>query len=158
MATHSPLKIPSLYLRQARSQEIAAIKKELEIAGLPTLDISDKMLLFGLYTNEDELIGTGGLELFAETALLRSVSIQASYRNKGYGKYLVRGIETFARNKGVAHLYLLTTTAGSFFESHSYQAVDRATAPEQIRKTAEFAGLCPSSAVFMYKKLVSLGL
>ncbi len=158
MSSSHTFKTPSIYLRQARSHEMDVIKNELGQAGLPTLDISEEVLIFGLYDNEDLLVGTGGLELYPPYALLRSVSVKPSERSKGFGKYLVRGIETFARNKGVEHLYLLTTTAASFFENNGYQVSDRRNAPEAIQSTAEFSALCPSTAILMYKKLVQIGL
>jgi len=158
MSSSHTLKTPSIYLRRAQSHEMDVIKNELKQAGLPTLDILEEVLIFGLYDNEDTLVGTGGLELYPPYALLRSVSVKPSQRSKGFGKYLVRGIETFARNKGVEHLYLLTTTAPGFFENNGYQVSDRQKAPAAVQSTAEFSQLCPSTAILMHKKLVQIGL
>lgn len=158
MASSNTLNAPSIYLRQASAKEMDGIKNELNQAGLPTLDISEKALIFGLYDNEDCLVGTGGLELYRPYALLRSVSVKLSERSRGFGKYLVKGIETFARNKDVEHLYLLTTTAAVFFENNGYQVSDRLKAPASIQATAEFSALCPSTAILMHKKLVRIGL
>jgi amino-acid N-acetyltransferase len=61
--------------------------------------------------------------------------------------------ERYARSKGVTDLYLLTTTAEGFFERLGYRRVVRENAPEAIRQTKEFSGLCSSSAAFMAKVL-----
>ena len=48
---------------------------------------------------------------------------------------------------------LLTTAAEPFFTRHGYRAANRQTAPEAIRRTREFAGLCPASAAYLTKDL-----
>jgi amino-acid N-acetyltransferase len=50
-------------------------------------------------------------------------------------------------------MYLLTTTAETFFERRGYRRVDRIQAPPAIKLTPEFAGLCPASSAFMIKRL-----
>jgi len=50
-------------------------------------------------------------------------------------------------------LYLLTTTAETFFVRCGYEVIDRAAVPEEIRATAEFRDLCPASSLCMKKRL-----
>jgi amino-acid N-acetyltransferase len=50
-------------------------------------------------------------------------------------------------------MYLLTTTAETFFERRGYRRVDRTEAPQAIQTTVEFASLCPASSAFMIKRL-----
>ena len=64
-----------------------------------------------------------------------------------------RGIENYAKAKGVNDLYLLTTTAEHFFIGLGYVYADRTVAPQKIKLTKEFSDLCPDDAVFMRKKL-----
>lgn len=97
--------------------------------------------------------GLVGLEIFGEVALLRSLAVAADAQGKGSGTRLLRHAEDFARAQGVAQVYLLTTTAGSFFSRQGYSAVSRSSAPEAIKATREFAGLCPASSAFMAKAL-----
>jgi amino-acid N-acetyltransferase len=52
---------------------------------------------------------------------------------------------------------LLTQTAEAFFERHGYQVADRDHVPDEIKQSAEFQSLCPSSAICMTKSLLSLG-
>ena len=53
------------------------------------------------------------------------------------------------RLAGIRDAYLLTTTAAPFFSRYGYQAADRATAPDAIAASREFASLCPASAAYM---------
>ena len=59
------------------------------------------------------------------------------------------------RSAGVGDLYLLTTTAASFFTRLGFQPADRATAPAAIRASREFAEACPATAAFMRRSLAS---
>jgi amino-acid N-acetyltransferase len=97
--------------------------------------------------------GIVGLEIHGEVALLRSLAVAAERRGMGYGSALVAAAESHARLRGVQPLYLLTTSAGRFFEHLGYAQVSRESAPEEIRRTREFSALCPSSAAFMLKAL-----
>ena len=53
----------------------------------------------------------GGLELFGDVALLRSLVVSSETRSSGMGTALVRHAESYALSQGVRTLYLLTTTA-----------------------------------------------
>lgn len=101
----------------------------------------------------DTVIGTVALEYGGSDALLRSLSVEANYRNKGIARRLVAFIETEARLQGVKNIYLLTTTAVDFFVKMSYQATQRTLAPKFVQLTSEFISLCPSSATLMKKFL-----
>jgi amino-acid N-acetyltransferase len=48
---------------------------------------------------------------------------------------------------------LLTETAKTFFEREGYSVIDRASAPEPVRTSAEFRTLCPQSATCLSKRL-----
>jgi amino-acid N-acetyltransferase len=66
---------------------------------------------------------------------------------------MVRTAEALARDRGIATLYLLTTTADRYFEALGYAHSPRDQAPPGVRATAQFSGLCPSSSSFMVKRL-----
>jgi amino-acid N-acetyltransferase len=94
-----------------------------------------------------------GLEINGADALLRSLVVCASERRKGLGAVLVRHAESYAASKGVRSIYLLTTTAETFFRQRGYRQIDRTKAPPSIQLTPEFASLCPASSAFMTKSL-----
>ena len=119
---------------------------------LPTEDVSERTKLFVL-EDEQTISGTIAIEYSGAEGLLRSLSVDENKRSKGYGKTLVDFIENFASGEGVKNIYLLTTTAESFFSRNGYITIDRNTVPEFIRQSTEFSSVCPSSAVVMKKTL-----
>jgi len=97
--------------------------------------------------------GLVGLEIYGDVALLRSLVVSPDRRGSGEGSELLKHAEDHARSRGVRSLYLLTTTAEDFFARHGYLRAARETAPDAIRATREFAGLCPASSAFMVRRL-----
>lgn len=126
----------------------------LDACGLPTTDLAANagVQLYGCRI-EGKLAGAVGLERLGRVALLRSLAVTPAERGKGWGQALVASAEDHARVQGIDTLYLLTTTATAFFTALNYSPAERALAPEVIRATPQFAGLCPASATLMSKRL-----
>jgi amino-acid N-acetyltransferase len=129
--------------------EIIRLLKE---NNLPTEDLDEHKKLFAL-VDDTGIIGTGGLELFEDSALLRSVSVKESARGWGYGKVIVSELESLCEEKNITGIYLLTDTAKEFFEKLGYEVLERSSVPSEIRETTEFSQLCPTSAIVMKKVL-----
>jgi amino-acid N-acetyltransferase len=126
----------------------------LESASLPTSDLSDGDMTDFFYAGPSGApIGIVGLQFYGSDALLRSLVVSASHRAQGLGQELVEHAEQHARTRGVATVYLLTTTAEHFFRSRGYVVTPRDSAPPAIRSTPEFASLCPASSAFLSKRL-----
>ena len=143
----------SLTLKIAVSNEERNTAIELlKQSKLPTADIDEDKLLY-LLVDGERVIGTSGLEIFDDCALLRSVSIVKEERGKGHGKFMNEEIENFAKESGINCMYLITTTAEGFFDKQGYCAIKREEAHNAIKQTAEFTSLCPSSAVVMKKRI-----
>jgi amino-acid N-acetyltransferase len=134
-------------------EEQQAVLQHLQTASLPVEDISENVLLYVLKDGRT-IIGTIGMEHDGNTALLRSLSVEHSKRQSGYGEQLVTFLERAAKEKGICAIYLLTTTAASFFERRGYVVINRSEAPAFIGQTSEFASICPSSATLMKKEIV----
>jgi mannose-6-phosphate isomerase-like protein (cupin superfamily) len=60
-----------------------------------------------------------------------------------------------ARSRRIDRLYLLTTTATGFFSKLGFAQTDRASVPEALRATTQFASVCPSSSICMTKGIAS---
>lgn len=119
---------------------------------LPTSDLDETKTLFAFLSNGD-VIGTGGLESFGDCALLRSISVRKDLQKKGMGKFIVGELEKVAWQSGINCLYLLTTTAESFFTNRGYEIIDREAVPIEIKNTSQFSSICPSTAKVMRKIL-----
>jgi amino-acid N-acetyltransferase len=138
----------------AGPQDEAAIKGLLAEYQLPSEDIRpDQLKHFLVLKDQDRLIGVIGLELYENTALLRSLAIREAYRKQGLAGELVERAEQHARASGVETLYLLTDTAERFLVNRGYQKTERSAAPAIIQQTTEFSSLCPLSSVCMTKNL-----
>ncbi len=126
----------------------------LEAEGLPSSDLTESHLKHFFFTGNDGAPSAlVGLEIYGEDGLLRSLVVSSAARTQGLGAALVRHAEDYAASRQVRALYLLTTTAASYFEHRGYRRVDRAQAPPAIQSTREFASLCPASSTFMIKRL-----
>ncbi|MDX1421165.1 MAG: arsenic resistance N-acetyltransferase ArsN2 [Rubricoccaceae bacterium] len=143
-----------MQLLPAQPGDLEAVAALLGAAGLPHDDLSEAHLAHFLLLREgDALAGAVGLEPYGPDALLRSLVVAPRERGRGLGARLVDAAETLAREAGVTRLWLLTETAAPFFAARGYAAAERDRAPEAIRATAEFAALCPDSAVCLAKRI-----
>ncbi len=132
----------------------ASVVSLLAACDLPTADLEPHHFehFFGCGP-VDAPAAIGGVEIHGQVALLRSLAVTTEARGTGCGRRMVAELERHAQAQGVRELYLLTTTAERFFAALGYCEADRHKAPEAIRSTREFAGLCPDSAAFMMKRL-----
>lgn len=136
---------------KARMEDVRAL---LAACQLPVDDLTDDGRIgFHARFRDGRLIGVVGLEGQAPVGLLRSLAVEPSARGAGAAKALVSELEAAAAASGLEALYLLTETAQRFFARRGYVVVDRTRAPEAIRATREFSGLCPDSAQLMFKPL-----
>ena len=141
-------------IRTPRADDLPALKTLLDNSGLPSSDLTeDHLQHFIILGQAGRIGGSIGMEPFGEDALLRSLAVDTMMRGEGYGYRLLELLETRARDEGVQRLYLLTTSADNFFAHHGYERIERASVPEAIRNTAQFAGMCPASATCLYKSL-----
>ncbi|NEU57040.1 arsenic resistance N-acetyltransferase ArsN2 [Halorussus sp. MSC15.2] len=144
---------PTISIRKAETAELDRIEALLEASGLPSEDVREKPSCFFVGHDDAELVGIGGVEPHGSNGLLRSVVVAEPHRGQGYGTALCDALEGRARANEIETLYLLTTTAATFFRGRGYEVTDRETVPESIRGTTEFADLCPDSATCMRKDL-----
>lgn len=129
----------------------------LRLNRLPTEDITALKLRHFLVcgSNEAELAGCVGIEVFDWAGLVRSLAVATLHRSRGLGSTALIEIEALARSAGLRQLYLLTNTAAEFFERRGYSPVDRAAVPKAIAACSEFTSLCPADATCMTKGLTS---
>ena len=122
-------------------------------AGLDYSDLKQPGIRLFQMMESGQACAVGGLETRDRQALLRSVAVKKEWQGRGLGIRLVAQIEKAAGQSGIQSLYLLTTTASGFFQSLGYSTIHRDDFAEALKQTAQFAGLCPESAVCMKKEL-----
>jgi N-acetylglutamate synthase-like GNAT family acetyltransferase/SAM-dependent methyltransferase len=140
-----------LEIRTANPDDFEAVVGLLKSAGLPTEDLNPTLPNFLLAFVDDKLVGSAGIEVKGAYGLLRSVAVDAAFRNYKIARRLVNDLVKQVRLQGVKEVFLITTTAEAYFEKQGYERIDRKTVPDEIAQSQQFSGLCPSSAVVMKK-------
>lgn len=132
------------------------VKSLLESAQLPASDITREHMehFFGAWAGSS-LEGVVGVELMGTSGLLRSLAVVAARRGSGLGSELLARAEHYALANEVSAMFLLTTTAESYFQKRGYTRLLRDAAPEAIQSTTEFASLCPADSVLMVKYMAA---
>jgi amino-acid N-acetyltransferase len=75
--------------------------------------------------------------------------VSERFAGRGIGETLTRNRLSWARHEGLRALYLLTETAAEYWPRFGFVRIERASAPDAIRGSPEWAGGCPASAVAM---------
>ena len=136
----------------SKASSLEEVKALLTACRLPTQDIGDDATFF-VAREREQLCGVAGMELYGDSALVRSVAVPPDWRRRGVARALCETLIREARGRGVRQLYLLTTDADRFFARIGFSATERAAVPDDVRATAQFRDLCPQSAIAMMRKL-----
>jgi N-acetylglutamate synthase-like GNAT family acetyltransferase len=143
-------------LRDARPSDLPAVIGLLSAASLPTAGVPVALEGFVIAESAGELIGVAGLERYGPAGLLRSVAVRPESRKTGVGGALVDRILADAAARGLSDIFLLTTTAESYFARRGFSCIGREAVPEPVQASVEFRGVCPSTAVVMHRGLALL--
>jgi amino-acid N-acetyltransferase len=123
----------------------------LDRSKLPSAGVAEALPHFVIAENEGELVGVAGLEVYGESALLRSVAVDESWRGSGVGGTLIERALSVTRERGINDVFLLTTTAEHYFPRFGFACVSRDSVSKAVQESAEFKGACPASAIVMRK-------
>lgn len=140
-------------IRTAKPTDKEAVTELLQSVGLPTADLNPELSNFLLAFADGQLVGTAGVEVTGDYGLLRSVAVKESFRNYKIAQRLVNDLTKQMRLQWVKELYLITTTAETYFGKQGFEKVERAAVPTEIAQSQQFSGLCPSSATVMKKSV-----
>lgn len=136
-------------IRPAEPGDLAAVEALLREAGLPVDGVAEQFGTFVVVHEGGRVLGAAGLEPYGRDALLRSVVVAEEARGRGYGELLARRVVGDARSRGVKDVYLLTTTAETFFARLGFERVTRQQIPAGLESSRELRGACPASATVM---------
>ena len=116
-------------------------------AGLPVDGLGEQFPAAFVVANDGtELVGVAGLERYDSVGLLRSVAVAEHSRRRGFGKLLVQNRLRAAASMNMKRVFLLTTTAKTYFEQLGFTPTARADVPDALAASIEFARACPASA------------
>ena len=133
----------------ARAGDVDAIKQLLEVNELPLEGVDDHWKTFVVARDGETLVGCGGSEAYSNAALIRSIAVEPTHRNRGIARMIVRQLLDRLSAIGVREFYLLTTTAQDYFKKRGFKKCDRDEVNPQLLASREFQDACPSSATVM---------
>src|ERR1700720_477740 len=133
----------------ARAGDVEAIKELLEVNELPLEGVDDHWKTFVVARDGETLVGCGGSEAYSNAALIRSIAVEPTHRNRGIARMIVRQLLDRLSAIGVREFYLLTTTAQDYFKKRGFKKCDRDEVNPQLLASREFQDACPSSATVM---------
>lgn len=137
-------------IRPATHADLPAVERLLVAAALPAEGVGDFFPgNYAVATRDTEVVAAIGVENYGAHGLLRSAVVTDPLRGHGLGAELTRERLDWSRQRGFEDVFLLTTTAASFFEKLGFSRVDRGAVPPEVQQAPEFASICPSTAVVM---------
>lgn len=125
-------------LRRARAEDVPHIEALLLSAQLPTAGLRDHLDNFFVIEGDGRLLGSAGLEVYGEAALLRSVVVEPAQRAKGLGTLLTQAALDEARRCGIRRLYLFTMWAAAFFARFGFRPVPLADFEVSLRRSSQY--------------------
>jgi N-acetylglutamate synthase-like GNAT family acetyltransferase len=141
-------------LRHATDADLAQITELLTASDLPTVGVAEALDGFVVADEGKKIVGVVGVETCCDRyALLRSTAVSPSWRGRGLGRRLVERAVSEAEGRGIDALYLLTTTAETYFPSFGFSTVTRDQVPDEVKASDEFRSACPASATVMMRPL-----
>jgi N-acetylglutamate synthase-like GNAT family acetyltransferase len=139
-----------MHIRTAAPEDLPRIRTLLSDAGLPLEGLDEQFGPgYAVAVEDDKVVGAAAVERYGRWGLLRSVVTDPDWRRRGVGETLTRNRLAWAETEGLEGVYLLTTTAASYFPRLGFAQVNRDELPLEIRESTEFSSACPSSAVAM---------
>lgn len=144
---------PDTTIHNASQDELPDILALLDECELPREGLAAHLPTTLVARNGNEIVGCSALELYQESALLRSVAVKPSYRSRGLGRRLTEAALDLATHNKVSNVYLLTEGADLFFSKLGFEPISRSNVPQKVQRSVEFTTLCPDTATVMTKVL-----
>lgn len=136
-------------IRPARTQDLAHIEHLLLAESLPVAGVAQHLGNFVVAERDDNVVAAMGLEVYGDTALLRSAVVSPGEKGKGIGGTLYHAVLRNAARLGVHRLLLLTNTAEVYFARKGFKRIAQETVTGPITTSVEFSGGCPSHSACM---------
>src|SRR5262245_33299399 len=105
-------------IEPAGARDLEAVCQLLTALNLPTEGLREHRETVLVARDGDDVVGCVALEIYGDTALLRSLAVEPSCRGTQLGRRLVQAVLGLGRQRGVRTFCLLTTTAPEFFARH----------------------------------------
>lgn len=121
--------------------DVRAILDLVEAVHLPSEGIAEAMEYFWVARAGEHIVGTVGLEVYDDMALLRSLAVTPARQHTGLGRALTETALSYLTTRQFGAVYLLTITAEEFFARHGFCLVARDAVPTSVQQSVEFQGV-----------------
>ncbi|QSO48258.1 arsinothricin resistance N-acetyltransferase ArsN1 family A [Alicyclobacillus mengziensis] len=119
----------------------------LDTVGLPRPDNSP--IAFWKLAQGQSCVGVVGAERWGSVALLRSLAVKPTARQRGFATLLIRVALESLQQQGIREVWLFTETAHDCFLEWGFLDRPRLDGPRVIQTSHEGRGACPASAALM---------
>ena len=120
--------------------EVRAILALVAAVHLPLAGITEAMDYFWVARAGEQIVGTVGLEVYEDLALLRSLAVTPARQHTGLGRALTETALCYLTARQFRAVYLLTTTAEALFARYGFCPVGRDAVPAGVQHSVEFQG------------------
>jgi len=121
--------------------DVRAILDLVESVHLPPEGIAEAMEYFWVARAGEYIVGTVGLEVYNDMALLRSLAVTPACQHTGLGHALTETALSYLTTRQFRAVYLLTSMAEAFFARHGFCLVARDAVPASVQQSVEFQGV-----------------
>ena len=142
-----------MVIESATANDLPAVQALLARHNLPLDDVTSHVATMVVAREEGRVVGVAALELYADGALLRSVAVDPAVQGQRIGHQLTEAALNLARERSADAVFLLTTTAETFFPRFGFEQISRTEVPDSVQVSVEFASACPASAVVMRRRM-----
>lgn len=125
--------------RAAAVEDLSAIAKLLVANELPAHHVDDSLGDFLVVDEDGGVIGCIAVESHGDDALLRSLAVQRSARNRGVGGRLAEAAIALARRRGHRRAVILTSTVREWAQRRGFREIPRAELSKKVRESWEFS-------------------
>ena len=147
-----------LRIRPAEERDLDSVSTLLRSCDLPTEGLADQFgANYAIAENGRSVVGVAGIEIHGDAGLLRSVAADPARRGEGIARSLVENRMSWADGRRPSAVYLLTNTAAGYFERLGFVQGERESVPAEIKRSREFARICPASALVMRRQVAGEG-
>ena len=143
----------NVHITRATGADGPSMLQLLRDSGLPIDGLVAHLKTALVARDGTDIVGCAAIELYADGALLRSVAVAPAARGHGVGTQLTKAAVAMARSLRIPTVYLLTTTAASYFPRFGFVQTTRERVPLGVQQSVEFRSACPASAIVMWKVL-----
>src|SRR5581483_4658325 len=119
-AASPPIDPAALVYRRAKREDVPALAAMIVHGELPPFFIESWVEGFVAVEHAGELVGCGGLEVYDDSGVLRSVVVHERARGLGIGERIAGLLTQDAAAAGISDLYLFTMHAHGFWERLGY--------------------------------------